>query len=155
VNNDMRRWGNLGTALSAWAHQLALVLIAAHASMLLSSVQARAQGLDGTWIVSDRVAIEVFNCESAVCGRVVWLRNPALRTREMCGRTIVWGLTPNCSAQWDDGWLFDPEDRETYNLSATLQTDGTISARIYEGFSLFGRTELLRRISPYSLNGWC
>jgi uncharacterized protein (DUF2147 family) len=123
--------------------------------LIYSGGAARALGPEGTWIISDRVVIDIFGCDNVLCGRVVWLRNPKLRTAEMCGRTIVWGLTPSGPEQWTGGSLFDPEDGNTYSLSATLQSDGTISARIYEGFSLFGRTELLRRIAPYSLRGWC
>src|SRR5215213_1369251 len=94
---------------------------------------ARALGPEGTWIISDRVVIDIFGCDNVLCGRVVWLRNPKLQTAEMCGRTIVWGLTPSGPEQWVDGSLFDPEDGSTYSLSATLLSDGTISARIYEG----------------------
>jgi uncharacterized protein (DUF2147 family) len=128
---------------------VALVLLTSNAGA------ARALGPEGTWIISDRVVVDIFGCDSALCGRVVWLRNPRLRTAKMCGRTIIWGLTPSGPEQWTDGSLFDPEDGSTYSLSAVLQRDGTISARVYEGFSLFGRTELLRRIEPYSLSGWC
>jgi uncharacterized protein (DUF2147 family) len=116
---------------------------------------ARAETPDGTWIISDRVAIQVFGCENLFCGRIAWLRQPNLRTPQMCGRTIVWGLTQTAPGQWSDGSFFDPENSTTYNLSAALQPDGTISARIYDGIALFGRTEILRRIDPHSLSGWC
>jgi uncharacterized protein (DUF2147 family) len=110
---------------------------------------------EGTWIVGNRVAIAVFDCGGLVCGQIVWLRNPALRTREMCGRTIVWGLAPDGPARWSNGWFFDPEDRSTYNLSAELRSPDMITARIYKGISLLGRTEILKRIPPRSLEGWC
>jgi len=101
------------------------------------------------------VAIEVFDCSSLLCGRIVWLRNPALRTAEMCGKTIVWGLTPAGPGRWTNGWFFDPENRSTYNLSAQLRSVDTIAAHIYKGISLFGRTEILNRIPPRSFGGWC
>ena len=110
---------------------------------------------EGTWIIGNRVAIAVFDCSNAGCGRIVWLRNPALRTGEMCGRTIVWGLVSDGPARWSNGWFFDPENRSTYNLSAELQSPDVITARIYKGVSLFGRTEILNRIRPRSLEGWC
>ena len=40
---------------------------------------------EGTWIVSKRVAIRVFDCSSHFCGQIVWLRQSKLRTREMFG----------------------------------------------------------------------
>lgn len=110
---------------------------------------------DGTWLVSERVAFDIFPCKGALCGRIAWLRNPALRTTTMCGRTIVWGLTAAGPSQWDDGWFFDPEDGQTYNVSAHVETIDRISARIYRGIPLFGRTENLTRISAHSLPGWC
>ena len=132
---------------------LALV-IGVLASLQVST--ARAEPVpDGTWLVSQRVAFDIFPCKDALCGRIVWLRNPALRSPTMCGRTIIWGLTSHEPRQWDGGWFFDPEDGATYNVSAHVVTDDRISARVYRGFSLFGRTEILTRIAPRSLPGWC
>jgi hypothetical protein len=58
-------------------------------------------------------------------------------------------------SQWGNGWIFDPEDGNTCDLSATLQPDDTISARIYEGIALFGETKLLTRVTPGDLPGRC
>ena len=110
---------------------------------------------DGTWLVADRVAFDIFPCSNALCGKITWLRNPALRTPEMCGRTIIWGLTADGASQWGGGWFFDPESRATYNVSARVDTVHRISARIYRGIPLFGHTEILTRISSHSLPGWC
>jgi uncharacterized protein (DUF2147 family) len=138
-----------------WMRRLAILLTAGFASIPAVRAGTDAPLPDGTWIVSNRVAIEVFDCRQAFCGRVVWLRQPTLRTPDTCGRTIVWGLTPAGPSRWTDGTFFDPEDGDTYNLTATLRPDGTISARIYAGIALFGKTEVLRRIVPRSLAGWC
>lgn len=110
---------------------------------------------DGTWLVSQRVAFDIFPCKDALCGKVAWLRNPALRTPEMCGRTIIWGLTSNGPSQWGGGWFFDPENGSTYSVSAYVETPDQMIARIYRGFSLFGKTEVMTRISAHSLPGWC
>jgi uncharacterized protein (DUF2147 family) len=111
--------------------------------------------VDGTWLVANRMAITLFDCESFVCGRVVWVRNPALRTPDICGRTVVWGLTSDGPSRWSNGWVFDPEDGRTYHLSATQQSDDTIQARVYAGWRMFGNTEILKRIAKRSLAGWC
>jgi len=110
---------------------------------------------DGTWLVAERVAFDIFPCNNALCGRITWLRNPALRTPEMCGRTIVWGLTSDGPSQWSGGWFFDPENGATYNVSARVDTADRISVRIYRGIPMFGRTEILTRISAHSRSGWC
>jgi uncharacterized protein (DUF2147 family) len=111
--------------------------------------------VDGTWLVSDRMAITLFACETSVCGRVAWVRNPTLRTPDICGRIVVWGLIPDGPSKWTNGWVFDPEDGHTYHLSAWHQSDDLIQARIYGGWRIFGETETLRRIANHSLLGWC
>src|SRR6202023_825429 len=87
-------------------------------SMLYLTGRAEPAVPDGTWLVNQRVAFAVFSCQTMLGARIVWLRNPALRTSEMCGRTIIWGLTPDGPTQWNGGWCFDPENGATYNVSA-------------------------------------
>ena len=80
--------------------------------------------IDGTWLVGGRVAIDVFDCQGLLCGRVAWLRRAALRTPELCGATIVYGLKSTGPTQWAGGTFIDPEDGHPYDLTATLQADG-------------------------------
>lgn len=107
---------------------------------------------NGTWRV-EQIAIELFPCQEAACGKVVWVRNPAMRN--ICGRVIIWGLTTDGSSEWDGGWFYNPEDGKTYNLKASVQSTDRIVARIYQGIPLVGRTEILTRIASHSLAGWC
>ncbi|MBN9560209.1 MAG: DUF2147 domain-containing protein [Alphaproteobacteria bacterium] len=116
---------------------------------------ARAAVPEGVWIVAEKVAVRVFECSGKLCGQIVWLRNPALRTPEMCGRTIIWNLQPNGAAQWDDGWFYDPEDDKTYSVDAHQESPDLITARVYLGAPFFGRTETLRRVSLGELDGRC
>jgi uncharacterized protein (DUF2147 family) len=110
---------------------------------------------EGTWIIADRAAMQTFDCDGQLCGKVVWLRNPALRTPAMCGKTVVWGLKAAGPLQWSGGWFFDPEDGKTYNVSASIQGADQIAARIYRSISWLGRTEIMTRIPSHSLPGWC
>jgi len=116
---------------------------------------AAAANPDGTWMVGQRIAFEIYPCEPALCGRIVWLRNPTLRTPQMCGRVLIWGLTAEGPADWNNGWFFDPEDGNTYSVTAHADAPDRITARIYKGLALFGRTEILTRIASRSLAGWC
>ena len=99
------------------------------------------------------IAFDLFPCQDAACGKIVWLLNPSLRT--LCGRVIIWGLTPDGPSQWNGGWFYDPKGDKTYNLKARVENRDRISARIYKGIPLFGRTEFLNRIESHSLAGWC
>src|SRR5579872_7249684 len=60
----------------------------------------------GVWLMGTKVAIQVFDCNDMLCGRVVWLKapldpqglkkrdtlnpDPVLRERQVCGPTIIW-----------------------------------------------------------------
>jgi uncharacterized protein (DUF2147 family) len=111
---------------------------------------------DGNWIVNDRLVLESYSCSGMMCGKIAWLRDPSMRTPKMCERLIVWNLRRTGPGQWSGGWFFDPENGSTYNISATVQSNGTISARIYDGVAWLGRTEILTRIArPGTLKGWC
>lgn len=125
------------------------------AVLLVVPFTAWADNPDGTWLVSQRIAFEIFPCRDDLCGKIVWLRNPQLRTSANCGRTIVWGLTATSPTEWDDGWFYDPENGKTYNVRAHADSPDRITARIYDGIPFFGRTENLSRIAPHSLEGWC
>jgi uncharacterized protein (DUF2147 family) len=79
----------------------------------------------------------------------------SLRQRHLCGLTIIWGLQPGAADHWTGGWLYDPKDGVTYDVTAELTTPTTISARVYRGAPLFGRTETLVRDPQLSLDGRC
>ena len=126
---------------------------------------------EGTWMFANRVAVQVFDCGGQLCGRIVWLLrprtstgqpdldngnpDPSLRQRHLCGLTIIWGLQPGAPDHWTDGWLYDPQDGVTYNVNAELTSPTTISARVYRGVPLFGRTEILSRDPQLSFDGRC
>ena len=130
-----------------------VALVATAIGLMVCPRTATASPVDGSWAIRDLV-LEVFNCQEAVCGRVAWTRDPRRRQQE-CGRTIVWGLSQAGPESWSGGSIYDPNDGNTYRLSATLEPDGTLHARIYDGIPLFGKTEVLRRVPPRSLDGWC
>lgn len=122
-------------------------------TLMGSALPAIASPVEGNWAVSDLV-LNIFNCQAVLCGKVVWTKDARARQRD-CGKTIVWGLSPSDAKTWSGGSIYDPTDGNTYRLSATLASDGTLHARIYRGVPRFGKTEILRRIAPKSLEGWC
>ena len=170
-----QRWGSLAKEDEiSWLQSIAQVLLrAAFAALLLviPSLPASSQVPDGTWLFADRVAVEVFECSGLVCGRIVWLLrprtpagqpdvdrlnpDPALRQRPLCGLTIIWGLQPDGAGHWSNGWLYDPQDGTTYDLAAERTAPDRISARVYRGVPLFGRTEILIRDPQLSFDGRC
>ena len=142
-----------------------LLLIVIHTRPALSGVP------EGTWLLANRVAVQVFECSGQLCGRIVWLvrprtadgqldvdhlnPDPTLRQRPLCGLTIIWGLQPNGQGHWSSGWLYDPQDGVTYDVTAELTAPDTMSARVYRGVPLLGRTEVLTRDPELSVDGRC
>jgi uncharacterized protein (DUF2147 family) len=107
----------------------------------------------GQWMIRNLV-INIFDCTNQVCGRIVWLGEPAKRASQ-CGRTIIWGLERESPSVWTGGSILDPNDGKTYRLSATYEPDDTLHARIFKGVPLFGKTEILKRVDAKTLPGLC
>lgn len=134
-------------------------------------VLAGAAPPQGVWLIDGKVAVQIFDCKDRLCGRIVWLikprnlqgeldrdkknRDPALRQRRLCGLTILWGLRPVGPDRWGDGWFYNPDDGNTYRISAQLTSPDVITARIYVRLPLFGRTKTLRRVAHGISAGWC
>jgi hypothetical protein len=105
---DQISWLQSTAQLSFRAACAALLLIVTHTPPALSEVPG------GTWLLANRVAVEVFECGGLLCGRIVWLvrprtpagqpdvdhlnPDPALRQRPLCGLTIIWGCSPTVRA---------------------------------------------------------
>jgi uncharacterized protein (DUF2147 family) len=121
--------------------------------LMLGTGGAAASPVDGTWIIDD-LALDLFECQALVCGRIVGINDPKRRPAQ-CGKTIVWGLAVSGPSEWTGGAILDPDDGAVYQLSATLQPDGVLAARIYRGIPLIGKTKMLRRIDPRTFPGRC
>jgi uncharacterized protein (DUF2147 family) len=136
---------------------VALRKFAAFAGIVVTSIitcaPSRAAPVEGAWAIHDLI-LDIYRCEAFICGRVAWVKDPKRRQQD-CGRTIVWGLSASGPATWDDGSIYDTTDGNTYRLSATLSSDGTLRARIFRGIPMFGKTEILRKVSWRSQPGWC
>jgi uncharacterized protein (DUF2147 family) len=174
----------------AWVRALhqpgrAALLIAAIAFLALPGVQAQPQtqpeaqpqpqalaGIpQGVWLFDGKAAVDIFDCEGQLCGRIVWLRvplnllgqldrdknnpDPALRQRELCGQTIIWGLRPDGPDRWKDGWFYNPDDGVRYRFSARLKSADVMVVRIYLLIPLFGQTKTLVRVAQGVTEGWC
>jgi uncharacterized protein (DUF2147 family) len=140
---------------------------------IVSTPQAAAAVIErpGVWLMGTKLAIQFFECGNMVCGRLIWLKesldpqgllkrdklnpDPALRERQVCGPTIIWNLHPTDTSHWEDGWFYNPDDGSTYRVKIEFQSDDLISARIYVGLSLLGKTKTLIRVPIGISAGWC
>ncbi len=122
---------------------VAIILLAVPRTTLWAAVP------QGVWLMDLRVALQIFDCGSLLCGRILWLLiprnpqgeldrdknnpNPALRQRLLCGLTVLWGLRPAGPDRWQGGWFYNPDDGRTYDVSARLKSADVLIARIYLG----------------------
>ena len=67
----------------------------------------------------------------------------------------MWGLEASGPNSWNGGSILDPDNDTIYSLSAVLEPDGVLHARIFKGVPLFGKTEILKRVDLASFTGQC
>ncbi len=132
---------------------------------------AAPSGPTGVWLMGTQVAIQIFDCESMLCGRIIWLKapldpqgllkrdklnpDPALRERQICGPTIIWNMRADVDSRWDGGSFYNPNDGTTYRLSMELKSPDEMSVRIYQVIPFFGETRTLVRVPMGVSEGWC
>lgn len=155
---------------ATWLLRGILGLVAVLAFLFPRS-EAQAGVPEGIWLIDKKAAVQIYDCQGLMCGRIVWLYkprnalgqldsdyrnpNPALRQRQLCGLTMLWNLHPAGPGRWTDGWFYNPRDGKTYRVSAQLASGDVLIARIYLGLPLFGQTKTLTRIPPGKTGGWC
>ena len=113
----------------------------------------------GRWYAEGGAAqVDISDCGSELCGRVVWLRSPvdengcelrdrynpdqSLRHRPVIGLDILRGLAPasGADALWKGGTIYDPGSGKTYRASLSVVGENRIDLRGYVGLPLIGRT---------------
>jgi uncharacterized protein (DUF2147 family) len=125
----------------------------------------------GVWMIDKEVALEIFDCNGLLCGRIAYLRIPrdetgelkreqenpraGLRPRLMCGMTVLEDLRPAGSDNWDLGRFYDPRDGGRYSVAMRLISRNVIVARIYIGSRANGQSQTLLRVLPLRTVGWC
>lgn len=119
----------------------------------------------GYWLTESKRAIVRINaCEGApdvACGSIVWLLEPndstgmprtdannpesALRSRQLCGLALVGDFKRVKPGSWEDGFIYDPVEGDTY--SAWMEAEGpqTLRVRGYVGVSILGSTQVWTR----------
>jgi uncharacterized protein (DUF2147 family) len=149
---------------------LALLLTATMAGIANAHI-ASAAVPEGVWLIKGEAAVQMFDCNGLLCGRLLSMQtahesqgdrkrdkrnpDPALRQRELCGLTLIWGLRPTGPNRWDDGWFYYPVSGKTYNVKMELTPSDALVARFYQGTSFLGETKTLTRVQHGTSNGWC
>jgi len=118
---------------------------AATAALLVSAVWAQAApDPRGVWIDrTGRGAVEITDCDGALCGRVVWLKDT--ENNEACGIQILGNVRPAGSGVWDRGWIYDPEEDAKYSVELKPIGDDKLRVLGYLGTKLFSETMVWQR----------
>jgi len=133
--------------------------------LLLGRAPAYAQDdpLVGLWQTQDKDAVIAFSVceEGALCGRFYWLqddsaehpsldernKDPALRTRPLCGMTFMHGFKNNGSGQYEGGWLYSPRHSATFSANIRMIGANTIDLRGYVLTPLLGESQEWHRLA--------
>jgi uncharacterized protein (DUF2147 family) len=132
-------------------------------AILMPGASAQTPPVAGRWLTEDgKGIIEIYPCAAKVCGKLAWLSEPdsdgkskldrnnpdaALRTRPLCGLTMLGDFHLTEPNHWGDGWIYNPENGKRYHATMTL--DGNLlKLRGYVGIPLFGETQTWTRADP-------
>lgn len=139
-------------------HMIVALLLCGFSSM------AAAKSADGFWLTENGKAIVRFDsCGTKVCGTMVWVANPTdetgdlkrdtnntdtdQRARPICGLPLLGGLGQAKAGRWEDGWIYNPRDGETYSAEVELVSESKLKVRGFLGISLFGSSQVWTRVS--------
>ncbi len=104
---------------------LSTVAAVAFAFGAFTTSQASAQGETplGVWINDTGLgAIEITECGSGICGRVVWVKEKA-KVKKVCGLQVIGDAAPVGGGVYDKGWIYDPKNDMRFDVELTPQGD--------------------------------
>ncbi len=127
------------------------------------SAQRKADDIIGTWQTGGaepaRILIEKIN--NYYVGKIIWLKFPedgdgpkkdrnnpikTFQNRNIIGINLLNGFKNNGTNSWTSGTIYDPESGKTYSCKISMKDTKTLEVRGYVGISLFGRTEVWKRV---------
>jgi uncharacterized protein (DUF2147 family) len=141
---------------------LGTLLLALVAPVPAARAQNEGAPVAGVWIDhTGRGAVELHPCGERLCGRVAWLKEPTdtkgapavdAKGRPLCGLQIIGDLKRQTPSAWEGGWIYNPEEGQTFSVEIKLQSRDTLKVTGYLGIKLLGEDFLWRR-APERLAG--
>lgn len=126
---------------------------------------ANATTVTGLWLTKDgKSHVRIEACGAKLCGRIVWLRDPngpdgkpkidkknpnsLKQARPILNLKILNGFVKadDEGKAWEDGEIYNPSDGKTYSCKMTLTDANTLRVRGYVGISLFGKSQIWKRV---------
>ncbi len=114
------------------------------AATIATTTPSAANEATGIWLDhTGRGAVEITNCGSALCGRIVWLKDAA--NSKTCGTQVIGNVKAVSAGKWDKGWIYDPEDDERYTVEITTVGGDRLQVMGYLGSKMLSETMTWRR----------
>lgn len=118
----------------------------------------------GYWLTQNGKAIVLMSpCGTQTCGQMVWTATPrddagnlkldvknsdnAKRDRPICGLQLVGGMKREGAGTWQDGWIYNPRNGETYSAEMRAVSADQLKVRGYLGISLLGKSQIWTRVT--------
>lgn len=125
--------------------------------------QSEADAILGVWETgSGKARVKIDKVGDQFFGKVVWLREPLneegkpkvdknnpdekLRTVPLLGFKLIKDFSFKGEKVWEDGTIYDPENGSTYSCTIKMTDENTLDVRGFIGVSLFGRTDVWKRV---------
>jgi uncharacterized protein (DUF2147 family) len=120
-----------------------------------ADVTARPGAIVGRWWTEGKGAIVEFSRarDGTYLGVLKWGNNPQkdvknkdpkLRDRQVIGIVLIWHLRYE-AGEYVDGYVYNPEDGDTYRMKAQLVSADALKIHGYLGIALFGQSQIWAR----------
>ncbi|MFZ4798810.1 MAG: DUF2147 domain-containing protein [Bacteroidia bacterium] len=143
--------------------KIILVIFALVSILFSANAQQNADDIVGVWLTgSGKAHVKIDKVGNYYFGRIVWLKEPlnpegkpkvdknnediSKRTKPLMGMQLVGGFEWKNDNLWDNGNIYDPENGKTYKCKIDLENSTSMNIRGYIGISLFGRTDIWKKV---------
>ena len=121
------------------------LLAAVFATLAFGAGSAFAAEPTGLWFDhTGRGAVEITKCGNQLCGRLVWLKDPA-HAKQVCGIQIIGDVKPMGNGAWDGGWIYDPERQSKFSVELTPVGPRSLKVVGYMGTKWLSETMMWTR----------
>ncbi|MEO1281154.1 MAG: DUF2147 domain-containing protein [Pseudomonadota bacterium] len=138
------------TRLSRHVCEMALMCCVALAAVCAGAVAMAPRAAEATsapiglWFEhTGRGAVEISNCGNGLCGKLVWLKNA--QNTSACGLEIIGDVQPVTAGRWDNGWIFDPDFGQKFDVELTPMENGDLRVLGYAGLKTLSQTMIWKR----------
>ena len=132
------------------------LMLANVATLPAANAQAQPTApITGVWIDhTGRGAVEIHTCGNLLCGRIAWVKEatdakgaPAKdrKGRPLCGLQIIGNLKPGSNGVWQDGWIYDPDKDDTFNVEIQMKGRDRLQVMGYMGVKFLSETHMWKR----------